>query len=179
MRPVNRILALLLGLALAAGAVIVAVEASLLLAERPPWIVPRGDWNQDLLDLRWDDDVITVVCIIALVAGLLLLLAQVWPRRARRLPVRTTRPGRTAWILRRGLESHLARIAGQDAEVEGSRVRVSRRRARVRATYPTTAEPDRVGSRVREVVTGRLGQLELDRPLRVKVRLKPVGRRVG
>lgn len=179
MRSTSRLLAFLFGLALAAFGSLVAIESGLLAAGHDPWLVPRGRWNAEILRLHWDDTNVTVACVLLAVLGTGLLLLQVLPRPPVRLKVEGTPQGREVWISRRGLEGQLARLAAQDADVLAPTVRLTKRTAKVRAGFPTHAQPNEVGARLRAMATGRLAQAELERPLKVNVRMRPARRRVS
>ncbi len=178
MRPLNRVLAFLLGLALAGFGIIVAVETTLLLSGRSPWLVPRQRWDRNLAEQDWDHPTLVLVLSIVLAAGVVLLVAQLVPRRPRRLPVRTDHDDRQLSISRRGLEGQLARVTRRDQDILDARVRVNRRRARLKAVFADASHESEVGVRIRERAREQLERLELVRPLEVKVRLRPAAKRV-
>lgn len=179
MRSTSRLLAFLVGLALAVFGCLVAIESGLLAASHDSWLVPRGKWNAELLRLHWDDTSVTVTCVLLAVVGVGLLLLQLLPRPPVRLKVEGTPHGREVWISRRGLEGQLARLADQDPDVLAPTVRLTKRAVKVRAGFPTHAQPDEVGARLRAMAAGRLAQAELERPLKVNVRIRPARRRVS
>ncbi len=179
MRSFSRLIACLLGLALAAFGVIVAVEAWLLASDRGSWLVPRSRWDTNVRDLQWDDTSVTVTCALLTAAGIGLLLLQLLPRVPIRLRVRDTPDGREVWISRRGLEGQLARLADRDPEVLAPNVRVTKRKAKVKAAFPTHAQPAEVGARLRTMAAQRLDRADLERPLKVNVRLRPARKRVS
>ncbi len=179
MRTASRLLAFLLGLAVVAIGALVAIESSLLATSHDSWLVPRGKWNAELLRLHWDDTSVTVACVLLALLGTGLLLLQVLPRPPVRLKVEGTPHGREVWISRRGLEGQLARLADQDPDVLAPTVRLTKRTAKVRAGFPTHAKPNEVGARLRAMADGRLAQAELERPLKVNVRMRPARRRVS
>jgi hypothetical protein len=178
-RTANRLLAVVFGLALAALGAITAIEAGLLAAGNDAWLIPREQWASDLRGLAWDDTGVRVTCILLAVVGGGLLLLQLVPRAPLRLHVKGTDDARRVSISRRGLEGQLTRLADRDPEVIAPTVRVGRRTARVRAAFPTHAEPGAVGQRLRTMAAERLDHAELDHPLKVKVRLRPAKRRVS
>lgn len=178
MRALNRIVALVLGLAAATGAVILGTEVVLLASEREEWVVPRSEWRQNLRSLQWDDSTLTLVLGIALVAGLALFIAQLVSRRSPRLHVRSDDPGRRVSITRRGLEGQLARLADRDPEVLSPAVKLTRRKALLSAAFPTRTEGQEIGLRLRTLADDRLEHAQLERPLRVQVRLRPARQRV-
>lgn len=179
MRSLNRLLALVLGLAVAAAAAVTGVEVGLLVSGRPSWVVPRSRWDDLVSDLGWDDRGLVIAAVVVLVAGLLLLVAQLVPRRPSRLQVRSDRPDREVWISRRGLEGQLRRAAEREPPVQEARVRLSRRRVKVTAAVPRHSPPSKeLGPGVRSVVGERLEEARLVQPPKLKVRLRPTGHRL-
>ncbi len=178
MRLVNRVLALLLGLALAAGGVIVLVEAALRPLGRAPWLVPRTSWDQQLRSAGWDEPWLVAGLVIALCAGLLLLAAALWPRRPDVLALRESAPDRTAALDRRGLQRHLRQVATGDDEVVGATIRVRRRRVKVRADVPPDVDAGSVRTRLRERLTSAIDRLELQSSYRTSVDTRRVKERV-
>lgn len=167
MRIVNRLLAFVVGLALAAAAVIAIVEIVVALSGRPPVLVARNRVASELGRLQWDDPRVVAVAVGMIVVGLLLLLVQLIPRRPIQLPLQG-QPGRSAAIDRRGLQERLRHVALRDRDVVAAAVRV-RRRAKLRVSVPGDADRRDARRRVHERVTDAVGQLGLRRPLKVKV----------
>lgn len=178
MRPLNRVLAFFLGLGLAAFGVIVVVETTLLLAGRSAWIIPRERWDRNLAEQDWDHPTLVLVLALVLAAGVVLLLAQLVPRRPRRLPVRTEHDDRQLSVSRRGLEGQLTRVTRRDQDIIDARVRINRRRARLKAVFADASNESEVGVRIGERARDQLQRLDLVRPLHVKVRLRPGAKRV-
>lgn len=178
MRPVNRLLAFVFGLALAAAAVIAAVEVALLQAGRDAWLVPRTSWHDQLRRLQWDDAGLVVTSIGLLVVGIVLLLLQLVPRLPRRLPIRAEQATREVSVSRRALEGHLTRVTQRERDVVTPKVRIRKRDVAVRAGFATTADPGEIAQRVRSDLGGELERFELAEPHRVKLHLHPATRRV-
>ncbi|OQO94633.1 hypothetical protein B1813_00520 [Saccharomonospora piscinae] len=139
MRVVNRLLATVLALALAAGGVLVIVEVVAAALDRGPvW----WDWQAAVRWTQrtaWEDTVVRVVCAILLAAGLLLLAAELTRPRLRRLRVapRTDdargEPIDTAYTRRGVAEAVRAAVTRVDG-VRSARVTVKRRAVKVMAT---------------------------------------------
>ncbi len=179
MRAANRLLGLVAALALAGLGVVVAIETILLATGRDPWLIPRDRWNANLPAVRWEDGWVTATCIVLAGVGAVLLVAELLPKPPLRLAVGNTVEGREVSMSRRGLEGQLTRLADRDPEVLAPTVKVTRRAAKLRAGFPTHADPSSVGARLRTMVTERLDAVHLEQPLRVEVRLRPARRRVS
>jgi hypothetical protein len=108
MRAFDRLLSSLLGLVLLVVGVLAAVEAMIIgLGHRPKWL-PLHSWYHWLTTHRLDDTTVRVVLLCLAIAGLLLVVAESWPRRPVRLPIRLDGPGDASWwLLRRPAERRL------------------------------------------------------------------------
>jgi len=177
MRALDRLLALVAGLVLAGAGGLLVVEAILLEAGRPPWLVPRHRWDQDLRVLAWDDMTIRASSVVMIALGVLLVGAQFVPRRPLRLPLRG-RPGRTVWLSRRSLQRHLERVVSQDPDAETGRARVGRRRARVDVSVVARADRRALAPRLDETGRRTVDQLGLVRPPEVRYRYRVAKARV-
>jgi hypothetical protein len=183
MRIVNRLLAFLVALALAGVCVIIIVEVIAARSGAGPLIVHWRailDWAQRN---TWKATSVELTCSITAAAGLLLLLPQLYRRRASRVridPDPATSGGRIdAALTSKGVT---VTIRGAVAEVEGiasSRVKVGRRRITVKAlsTALEGEAMDDLWPKVDEVVTQELAGLRLHRARRVKVRVNGRGSR--
>lgn len=110
MRIVNRLASILLALVLlAAGLAILAqiVSASV----DKPWPVPAS-WRRTLADLPLSDRRVLIASVVVAAVGLIALVAQLVPRRQRRLPV--VGAGSSWWVSRRSVErrSEAAALGG-------------------------------------------------------------------
>lgn len=148
----NRVLGLLLGVALAAAGALLLVELALALSGQSPAIVPLSQWDGTLRGLNWGDDTLVATLVAAAVVGALLLAAELWPRRPALLPLSERRPGRAAAIQRRGLQDHLRRVALEDPDVVGARARAGRRKAKVDARMAASADSRQVRERLKDAV---------------------------
>jgi hypothetical protein len=88
MRTLDRILAIVLGLAGFAFGVLVVAEVINAAFSRPPLLLPYRDAAAFLRERPWSDGVIVAVAALLLAAGLLLLIAELKPRRPPDTPVR-------------------------------------------------------------------------------------------
>lgn len=172
MTVLNRVLGLALGLALLGGGLLAVVEAILAFLARPSWLVRYEEWSPELAQLTWDNRALTVTAALTVLAGVVLVVVQLWPGRPSALPLVDQRPNRLAALDGRGLRELLRRSAVDDGDVLGADVRVRRRTARVSGRVASDAQPRTVESRTRERVQARVDELGLQRPLKVKVDMK-------
>ncbi len=178
MKAVDRLLALVAGLALAGVGGLVALETGFLSADQPAVVVPRSRWDRGMGDLEWSSTSLRVAAIILVASGALLLVLQLVRRSPRRLAL-DGGPGRTAWITPASVRRVVERaVIDDNDEVRSARARVGRRRVRIQAEVVAgsdDATPRRVATSVEEAV----GALEMHRSPRVRVRLqRNDGRRV-
>ena len=136
MRTVNRIASALLALVLIAGGLLVVVQTVSALVDRP-WPIPT-DWRRELGDVALSERRVLAICIAIGVVGLIVLIAELMPRRQARLPA--TMNGTTWWVSRRSAERRSANAAAVGGSVAHPRADVSgnaqRWRVRVRAEAP-------------------------------------------
>ncbi|MBK1783376.1 DUF6286 domain-containing protein [Prauserella cavernicola] len=169
MRVFVRLLSTLLGLALAAAGVLLALEVAWQWwrPQDAPLLVPWPSWRDALEGTGWDSTTVRVVAIIVAVAGLVLLFTA---SAARRRDVRLTdpAPGVTVTTSPRSL----ARVVGQHVRaqenVTSASVTASARKIRVRATSTLESEQE-LRPRLAESVSGLVGDLPLVRRPKVSV----------
>jgi hypothetical protein len=116
MRVVNRLASIVLALVLIAVGLFVITQTVLFLAGRPPWLVPLESWRDKLSDTELADRTVLAVAIVAVVAGLAVLIAQlrrVTPTRLRSLDSVNPDSDRQAqwWLQRRSVERRAATAA--------------------------------------------------------------------
>ncbi len=181
MRIANRFLALLLGVALASAAVIAVVEIVLGLTDNASAVIPRQRWDRELSTLEWDQDWLVITLAAMGVAGLLLLAAQLVPRRPDTVAAESDRDGVEVVYGRRGLEQELGEVVREHPSVLNARVRRKRNRVHVRADVPATAADSDIGatgSGIQTDVRSAAERLGLQRKPKVRVRLDQARRRV-
>jgi hypothetical protein len=168
MRAFNRVLSLLLGLALLAGGLLVAAEVAAALLDRGELVIPARRWADALRATTFADA--RVVFAVVAAVGLVLFVAEArrWPKQ--RVPLADDQQ-RSWWLLRRSLEQHLGRAVTTGTGATGARARVrpQRRRLRVRldADVAPTARPA-VEQRAAQVLDQLIGP---DRS-RIRVRIR-------
>jgi hypothetical protein len=129
MRAFNRLLSLLLGLALLAGGLLVAAEVGAALLDRGQLVIPARRWAGELRATTFADARVVFGVIAAI--GLVLFIAEArrWPKRRIRL---ADDQQRSWWVLRRSLERQLGRAVTTGTAATGARARVRSRRWRLR-----------------------------------------------
>lgn len=173
MRLVNRLLALIVSLALIAGAVVVVVDVIAVLTGHRPTAV---DWLAAYRwagHATWDSRQVRLICLLLALVGLVLLGVELKPRRPARLTTHSDNPATDAAYTRRGV-TQTVRAAVTDVDgVDDAAVTVRRRRVRVRAKAvarepaPAAALRDSVAQAARS----RLDDLQLRRPPKLAVRV--------
>lgn len=169
MRIANRLIGFLFWVALGALGVIVFVETVLGLTDRPAWLIDRSGLDTTVSALSWSDRGVIIASIVLLVIGVLLIVAQLKPRRPDELAVPADREQRSLAIDRRGLEAHLGDLARNDADVAGASARVRRRRIDMDVSVLPDAPQPEVSKRVRSAAESVLGELGISKPKRVRV----------
>lgn len=172
MRIANRFLAALVALGLAVIGALIVVEV---VAERLSEPHVMVNWPAIY---RWAQRTsltqgsVRVACIIMAALGVALVLAELKPRRPKRLPVATDTAD-TAYT-RRGVAAAVGHAVDDVDGINRSSVRVRRRRIRVEATTaglePYTAQTLR--EPVEQAAQTRLSALELRKAPKLKIRLR-------
>ncbi|MFB9908353.1 DUF6286 domain-containing protein [Allokutzneria oryzae] len=172
MRLLLRLLSTLLGLAVAAAGVVLAIEmtASLARPGAPELIVPWRAWMAGLEPVSWSRQPVLWTAGGVVVLGLVLLLVS---GSARRKDIRLSDPADEVVVTTS--PRSLARIVGtrvRAAEgVTAATVTASRKKVRVRATGRSSGDPD-LRPKVTELVRGVVADLPM--PSRPKVRVAVV-----
>jgi hypothetical protein len=133
MRVVERFLSLLLALAVIAGSALLALEVGWAAVGRSPLLI---DWRTAYASGNrnaWDTTPIRNLAIVLVAVGLLLLIAELKPRRAPRLELASTDPYTDAAITRRSLRATLLNGARQVDGISDAKAKVSKRKINVRA----------------------------------------------
>jgi hypothetical protein len=181
MRLANRVLAALLSLALVVVSVLLIAEVIADRTSHRAAIVhwrPAYNWAQHT---TWNAGSIRVICGILILAGLVLLTAELKPARVSRL---TADPGEagadaidTAYT-RRGLAAAIRSAVTAVDGVRSTAVKIRRRKIRIAAT---ASAQDRAAARslhdpIADAARERLTALRLRRPPSVSVRVSPRSR---
>ena len=175
MRVIERFLSLLLALAVVAGSVLLALEVGWAAVGRPPLLVTwRQAYTSGNTD-AWDTAPVRWLAIGLLAVGLLLLLATLKPRRAPRLKLTSSDPAIDAAITRRSLRATLLTAVKQVDGVSGAKVKVSRRKATVKAVSRLGSADTARGltGELETALRGRLDALQLARTPRLRARVTP------
>lgn len=168
MRIVNRVLAVTLALAMAAGGLLVAVETVLAGIGRGSWVVPYDDWYDSARRNQWDSSGARWLFIGLCAAGLAVLAVQAMKAAPRSVPLPTGRSD--AGVSRRTLEAALARTAGRIDGVATAKATVDRDRARI--VINTNRRTGDLRPPVEQAVQAHLQRVSLARPPRVVVAVK-------
>ena len=177
MRTTGRVLSLILGLALAAFSVFVVIEATLLWRGQDALLVPRGSWDDSLRRLTWDDQNLRIVAIGLIVAGALLILLQLLPRRRVRLALRSA-ASRPTWISKRSVRRMVSHVARQDRDVISASTELKRRRALLSVSTARSVDDEVLRTRVADAEQAALDSLQLVHPVSVRVAVSTAKDRV-
>jgi hypothetical protein len=171
MRVLNRPLAFILAAALATVSIVMIIEVIAAAAHARPVVVHWPAWYHWASTTRWDALVIRVWSAILIAVGVLILAVELKPRRITRLPLRPADPATDAALTRSGLAGALRAAATSIDGITGAAVTVRRRRARVTAKSAARgrAAAGALKDPVTHAVRGRLDDLDLYRPPRLKV----------
>ncbi|WP_433605400.1 DUF6286 domain-containing protein [Dactylosporangium sp. CA-139114] len=173
MRLVNRLLALIVSLALVAGAVVIVVDVVAVLTGHRPIAV---DW---LAVYRWGSHMtwasgeVRLICVLLAVVGLALLGMELKPRRPARLRTDSDNPATDAAYTRRCVRQTVRDAVTDVDGVDDADVTIRRRHLRVHAksiareAVPAASLRDSVTQAARS----RLDALQLHRPPKVTVRI--------
>jgi hypothetical protein len=173
MRALNRLLALLLGLALIGGGLVWAAEVVAAALGPTPRLAPWPGWVRSLESRSFSDPVAQRVFGTIGFIGLLLLVAQAWPWRKKQLSLANAKGVR--WSLqRRSVERYLAARIVNETAATAARVRLyPGRRLRV---HLSVAAPRKAAPEVRERTDEALTRLGIFQPRRLKLRLHSSGK---
>jgi Family of unknown function (DUF6286) len=171
MRLLNRPLAFILAVALAAASVILIVEVIEFAVGSGPAIVHWTTWYHWADTTRWNAQVIRVWSAILIVIGVLILALELKPRRTTRLRLRSGDQATDAALTRSGLAGTLRAAATGIDGISNAEVSVRRRRAQVaaRSAARGRAATKMLKQPVTQAVGDRLSALDLQHPPRLKV----------
>ena len=123
MRAFNRVLSLLLGLALIACGLLVVVEVITAFVRDTPWPIRVDQWAATLRQQTFADTIPRIVFLATAAVGLVLLVAEArpWPKRTLTL----TSDGQRSWGLhRRSAERQIARAVRSGTSATAAKVRL-------------------------------------------------------
>ena len=156
MRHANRVLAALLSLALIVGGVLLIIEVIADRVSHHPAVAdwhPAYDWAKRT---TWNTGSVRVACVMVIVLGLVLLIAELKPARVSRLaadPAQAGAAGVDTAYTRRGLAAALrSAVTGVDG-VRAASVKVKRRKVTVAAT--AAAGGKAAARSLRDLILGR------------------------
>jgi hypothetical protein len=170
MRATNRLISVLLSLALTAALLLIAIEVALARLDRDE----LTSWRERYHTFRttpWDATSVRVGFGILAGAGLLLLFLQVWRRRPVVLPLDQQPQLAPASVNRRHLERALTGDTSHIDGVASSRVKAKRRRVAIDART-NRLNPGDLEQRLYSTVEGRITSLGLVEGLPVTVDLQ-------
>ena len=171
-RIVNRVVAVSLAMAMAAGGFLVAVEIVLAGIGSRPWVVPYEAWYESARRNQWESSGPRWLFIGLCAVGLAVLVLQAMKAAPRSVPLQTGRSD--AGVSRRSLEQALARTAGQVDGVAGAKATVDRDRARI--IVDTNRRTGDLRPHVEQAVQDHLQRVSLARPPKVVVAVKKQAR---
>ncbi len=175
MRILNRLLAALFGLALAATGLFIVLEVAAALTGRAPALLPYDRWLASVRAYRWSSPEVLWVSAGLLGGSLALMMLQLTPRRPEVLHTAFEIPRIDVEVDRSSLERSLARAA---TSVEGVRQATGRaRKKRIRATVEIFGEEDgKVTEAVRRALGTRLEELRVIPLPDIEVTARALGR---
>lgn len=171
MRLTNRLLATIVALAILALGILVPVEVIRAVLHQRSWVLPWRTWTQHLQTNTWQTGWVRALLIAVAVLGLLLLFAQLKPRRPGLLPLAPLTDGVAAGTTRRSLQNALRRAATEVDGVAQATAKARRRRVSITAGS-RLRDPAGLEDQVRERVGARLADLQLARAPRLKVSVR-------
>ncbi|MBM7804686.1 hypothetical protein JOD57_000523 [Geodermatophilus bullaregiensis] len=178
MRTFDRVLAVLLAVAglLLGGLVVVEVVVAAL--GRPAVVLPHGPVAGWLRENPWSAGIVVAIAVALLVLGLVLLLAELTPRRRTDLVLTEHDPAVTTTLSTRSLGRLLETAATATPGVERASARARARRARLSVHIPVrdAAEVARIGREAEANATSALEELQLRRTPKLRVRTRQEAR---
>ncbi len=168
MKSFNRLLGLIVALALIAGGVLVIIEVVAAQIGQDPVIADWPEWERRLRTTSWSDA--RGVFIIAIVVALVLLLLELVRRAKNMLPVVEGDSLRVG-VRRRFLERQLSHTVGSLDGISRAKVTCSPKRLVVSAETHR-ANPKGLRPAIESAVQGELHRLSLADPPAVRTRLR-------
>ena len=175
MRVFERLASPVLALAVIAGSLLLAVEVAWAAAGQRPLLIPwRRAYTSGSQD-AWDSSQVRVVAIVVLAVGLILLLAELTPRRTRRLVMSGDDPTFDAAITRKSLGTVLQATANGVDGLTGAKAKVGARTTDVsaRSRLSSTSTVKALNGELDATLRSRLGGLQLANPPALRTRVTP------
>ena len=175
MRQLNRLLGALLSLLLITAGVLLIIEVIAGRTDHEPVIVRWHRFYDWAGRTEWQAGAVRVTCVLLVLAGLILLVAELKRPRVTRLAMTESVPGIDGAYTRRGVAAGVSAAVADVDGIRGVKAKVGRRKVRLTATAGAT---DRTGAnQLTEPVT-TAAQQQLDRmmlksPPSVSATIKP------
>lgn len=176
MRLTNRVVSVLLALAIIVAGLVVPVEIVRGALSKPHWLLPWEAATSNLRRDSWQSGPVRSILIVAVAVGLLLLVAQLKPRRPSAIPLAPLTPQVEASTTRRSLQSTLQHAAADVDGISSAKAVVRRQSAKVTAVSHLRDSAG-IEAEVRERVGRRLDALGLAHAPRLTVQVRPEGKR--
>jgi hypothetical protein len=173
MRGVNRAAAALFGLALIGLGLLVVLETGLVAAGRAALWFPLDRWHATLTRTSLVSRGFLVAAIVVGVIGVLILVAELWPRRPDRL-IAAHGPW---WLRRRSVERRTATMAAAVPGIDHARAHARGRPGRWRLVLAADGASDKTDV-VNRAVRDEMRRLDIDDRTEVRVALHKPARRV-
>src|SRR3954451_19587762 len=173
MRAFNRILCVLLAIAIAAAGVLTVIEVIAAAAGKDPVFVKWHGLVTNLTDNEWKTAGPRVAGIILIVVGLLLLLFALRRGKPSTIALTTQVPDLDLTTTRRSLQRSLGTSATAVDGITDASVRVTRRKVTVSARGAGGVGKDEATSRLTRTMQQRLDRLSLADARRLKVSVVP------
>jgi Family of unknown function (DUF6286) len=171
MRIVNRPVAFLVAVAMLAAGVLLIVEVVGYAINSRHVLIDWMAWQRWAERTQWNQAVIKTWSIILIAVGLLLLIIELKPPKATRIPLQSDHAATDAAISRKGLARALEAAATDVDGVRTASITISRSKATVAATSVahTSSGADTVTKPLTRAVRDRLDGLKLAMPPRLRV----------
>jgi hypothetical protein len=173
MRLLNRPLAFILAVALAAASVILIIEVIGFAVNSGPAVVHWTTWYHWANGTQWNAQVIRVWSGVLILIGIIILALELKPRRITRVRLHSHDQATDAALTRSGLAGALRTAATGIDGISSADVTVRRRRAIIAAKSAARgrAAADPLRQPVTQAVRDRLDSLDLQKPPRLTVRV--------
>jgi hypothetical protein len=173
MRAFNRILCVILAVAIAAAGILTVIEVIAAATDNEPVIVKWHGTVGDLASNEWKTAGPRVVAIVLILVGLLLLLFALRRGKPATVALSTEAPSVDMTTTRRSLQRSLATTATSVDGITDASVKVKRRTivVKARAAGGVTKEDGR--EKLTDTMQGRLDRLSLAESKRLKVKVVP------